>query len=113
MLRTVSEAYAATDIRRAANGARHSYITYQIAPTGDAAILGRARRPDPPPFHDPPSTRRPLVGKLEAGAYLSRQSPLINVTFGKLWRRCGEVAIRSWGMVRERRLFKSKVLMSI
>ena len=25
----------------------------------------------------------------------------------------GEVAIRSWGMVRERRLFKSKVLMSI
>ena len=25
----------------------------------------------------------------------------------------GEVAIRSWGMVRERRLFKSTVLMSI
>jgi hypothetical protein len=25
----------------------------------------------------------------------------------------GEVAIRSWGIVRERRLFKSKVLMSI
>ena len=25
----------------------------------------------------------------------------------------GVVAIRSWGMVRERRLFKSKVLMSI
>lgn len=36
-----------------------------------------------------------------------------------IWRRraesrgwAGEVAIRSWGMVRERRLFKSKVLMS-
>ena len=83
LTRTVSEAFAAAGIRRVANGGRHSCITHQIAPTSDVAILGRARRPDPPPFHDPPSTRRPLVGKLREGAYLCPQSRYIHVILGK------------------------------
>ena len=37
LTRTVCEAYAATNIRRAANGGRHSCITHQSAPTSDVA----------------------------------------------------------------------------